>query len=59
MFISALVTKFLSPTINCPILNNTAYSTLAKYNTADIYLAIATAIVAIHSVDIATAGHTL
>ena len=51
MLISACLTEFLSPPLNCPIFNNTAYSTLLLNIILPIFLVIAIAIVAIHSVD--------
>ena len=52
------LTKFLPPTLNCPIFNNTFYSTLLP-NIITVNISGYTAIVAIHSVDIATASHIL
>ena len=52
------VTDFLSPTLNCTIFNNTAYSTLLP-NIITANISGYTAIVAIHSVDIAAASHML
>ena len=45
------LTEFLSPTLNCPIFNNTAYSMLLP-NIITANISGYTAIVAIHSVDI-------
>ena len=53
------LTEFLSPTLNCPILNSIAYSTLLPNIILPIFLAITTAIVAIYSVDIATASYMM
>ena len=52
------LTEFLSPTLNCPIFNDTAYSTLSPNiitaNISDYTIVI----IAIHSVDIATNAHS-
>ena len=52
------LTEFLSTTLNCPVFNNTAYSTFLP-NILTTNISGYTAIVAIHSVDIATASHML